>query len=43
MCDDRAQFRERFEPGEDGVRTLAAGADVVVAVDVLGFAAAVAC
>ena len=41
MFDDQAEFRERFEWGEAGIRRLAPHADVLVVVDVLSFATAV--
>ena len=41
MFDDQAEFRERFEWGEAGIRRLAPGADILVVVDVLSFATAV--
>src|SRR5688500_14009850 len=41
MFDDQAEFAERFEWGEDGVRRLAPVADVVVVVDILRFTTAI--
>jgi 2-phosphosulfolactate phosphatase len=41
MFDDQAEFDERFDWGEDGVRRLAPVSDVVVVVDVLRFTTAV--
>ena len=41
MFDVQAEFRERFEWGEAGIRRLAPHAEVVVVVDVLSFATAV--
>jgi len=41
MFDDQAEFDERFDWGEDGVRQLAPVADIVVLVDVISFTTAV--
>jgi 2-phosphosulfolactate phosphatase len=41
MFDDQAEFDERFDWGEDGVRRLAPVVDVLVVVDVLSFTTAV--
>lgn len=41
VFDDQAEFKNRFDWGEAGLRRLAPHSDVVVVVDVLSFATAV--